>query len=184
MIRLRVDTLEMPDGRLTRRDVVEHPGAVAIVAIDDLGRVLLVRQYRHPTGCHLLELPAGTLEPGEAPATAAQRELREEVGMQAKDLQPIASMYASPGYTDEFFHIFFGRGLTHDPLEPDADEEIEVVPVPMAHIPDLIARGEIMDAKTVAGLLLVHHRLALVSPADGDSGEEQSQPTKEGEPHV
>lgn len=158
IIKVRCDTLETRRGHRVLRDVIEHRGAVAMVPIDSEGQVLLVRQYRHAAGKWLLEIPAGTLDPGEDPVLAAQRELREEVGFAAGRLEPMGGCYASPGYSDEYLYFYVARDLTQDPLEADIDEEIEVRSVALTDVRRLIAAGEIEDSKTIAALLLVLHR--------------------------
>ena len=155
VIKVRVDVIETPDGHRVKRDIVEHRGAVAMVPIDAEGRVILVRQYRHAAGKWLLEIPAGTLDPGEDPLEAAQRELREEIGFAAGRIDLLAGCYAAPGYCSEYLHLYAARDLTEDPLEGDVDEDIEVVPVPLSEVRKLIAEGEIEDAKSLAALLLV-----------------------------
>lgn len=155
VIKVRVDVIETPDGHRVKRDIVEHRGAVAMVPIDAEGRVILVRQYRHAAGKWLLEIPAGTLDPGEDPLEAAQRELREEIGFAAGRIDLLAGCYAAPGYCSEYLYLYAARHLTEDPLEGDVDEDIEVVPVPLSEVRKLIAEGEIEDAKSLAALLLV-----------------------------
>ena len=155
IIKVRVDVIETPEGHRVQRDIIEHRGAVAMVAIDAADRVMLVRQYRHAAGKWLLEIPAGTLDPDEEPLAAAQRELREEIGFSAGRLEPMGGCYASPGYSTEYLRFYVGRDLTEDPLDGDVDEQIEVVPVPLSDVRKLIATGEIEDSKTIAGLLLV-----------------------------
>ncbi len=148
--------IRFPDGHEAERIVVRHPGAVAIVALDEQGRWLLVRQYRHPAGRVLLEVPAGTLEPGESPERTAARELREETGYAAAELERIGGFYTAPGFCDEYIHLFLARGLTADPLPQDHDEYIDG---PIAMAPAEVARaaatGEIEDAKTLAALALM-----------------------------
>ena len=155
VIKVRVDLIETPDGQRVKRDIVEHRGAVAMVPIDAEGRVILVRQYRHAAGKWLLEIPAGTLDPGEDPLEAAQRELREETGFAAGRIDPIGGCYASPGYSTEYLRLYVARDLTEDPLEGDVDEEIELAPTALSKVRNLIAGGEIEDAKSIAALLLV-----------------------------
>lgn len=150
------DRIRFPDGHEAERIVVRHPGAVAIVALDEEGRWLLVRQYRHPARRVLLEVPAGTLEPGEEPDRTAARELREETGFAAAELERIGGFYTAPGFCDEYIHLFLARGLTADPLPQDQDEYIED---PIALSPVAVARaaaaGEIEDAKTLSALALL-----------------------------
>jgi ADP-ribose pyrophosphatase len=134
------------------REIVEHPGGVAIVAVDAHDRVVLVRQLREPARKHLLELPAGGLEDGEEPLRSAQRELHEETGLRGGEWRHAASFWTTPGFCNELMHLFVATGLTEGEAESDADEEIEVVRWPVAEIAARL--GEIEDAKTLAGLLL------------------------------
>jgi ADP-ribose pyrophosphatase len=153
MISVRVDTLQRPDGSSFRREVVSYGQAVVLVPVDADGSLLLVRQYRHAVGEWLLELPAGGIDEGEAPEAAAQRELREETGHRGA-LTRIGGMFLAPGYSDEFQHIFAATGLVADALDADEDEEIELARVPLSDVLSLVDRGEIRDAKSLAGLLL------------------------------
>lgn len=156
VINLRVDQVELPGGRVTSREVVEHPGAVAIVPLLDDGRVVLVRQYRHAAGGTLLEIPAGTLDqPGETPEAAAARELQEETGYSAARLTPLATFYPAPGFASELMHLFVATGLTQGDQGQMDDEQITVEWTPLSSVPDLLARGELRDAKTLVGLLAV-----------------------------
>ena len=150
-----VDTLRLRDGPEARFEVVEHPDAVTIVPVDESGNVVMVRQYRHAPRRVLLELPAGKMERGEEPAAAAQRELREETGLAAGELRPLGGFYAAPGFLTEYLHLFLARDLRPSPLEPDPFEIVEVVRVPAAEASAMVARGEIRDAKTIAGLCMV-----------------------------
>ena len=154
---VRVDTLAAPDGLLYERDVVEHPGAVAIAPIDADGNVVMVRQYRHAVGRTMLEIPAGVLESGESPDDTAQRELQEEIGYVARDLRALGGIYASPGFCDEFLYLYIARDLVPSKLPGDEDEDIAVERVPMSRIGKLIRLGEIQDAKSVACLLMALH---------------------------
>ena len=154
---VRLDTLLAPDGRMYERDVVRHPGAVAIAPIDADDNVLLVRQYRHPVERSLLEIPAGVVEEGESPDDTAQRELQEEVGYASRDLRALGGIYASPGFCDEFLYLYTARDLIPSRLPGDEDEDISVERVPMSRIGRLIRLGEIQDAKSVACLLMALH---------------------------
>jgi ADP-ribose pyrophosphatase len=145
-------TVEVEDGM----EIVRHPSAVAIVAVDSGERVVLVRQERPAVGGPLLELPAGKLDPGEEPLAAAKRELREETGLHGGEWAEVAAVYASPGFTDERFHLFVATGLAEGEAEPDEGEELEIVRVPAAGIPGLLQ--DVEDAKTLAGLLLYLRR--------------------------
>jgi ADP-ribose pyrophosphatase len=134
------------------REIVEHPGAVAIVAVDADGMVALVRQRREAARKHLVELPAGTLEPGETPLETARRELEEETGLTGGDWRELAAFYTTPGFCREFMHLFAAEGVERGEAHPEADEELELV---RWRVDEVAARlGEIEDAKTLAGLLL------------------------------
>ncbi len=156
---LRVDTVEMPNGRTATREVVEHEPVVAIVPIDGDGNVVLVRQYRLATGGVLLEVPAGGVDKGESPEDAAQRELREEIGMRAASLEPIGEFYVSPGFLTEYVYAFLATDLSDSPADADEDEDIAVVRVPLAEAVAMVERGEFRDAKSIAGILIAARRL-------------------------
>jgi ADP-ribose pyrophosphatase len=134
------------------REVVRHPGAVAIVAVDTDDEVTLVRQQREPVRKHLLELPAGTLEEREEPIETARRELEEETGLHGGDWRELKRFYSSPGWADEVVHLFAAERLERGEPDPEGTEEIELVRIPLAELPFRLA--EIEDAKTLAGLLL------------------------------
>jgi ADP-ribose pyrophosphatase len=134
------------------REIVEHPGAVAVVAVDRDDRVTLVRQLREPARKELLELPAGTLEPGEEPIVTAKRELEEETGLTGGAWRELAAFYTTPGFCRERMHLFVADGVEAGQARQDADEAIELVAVPVGELRELVRRLE--DAKTIAGLLL------------------------------
>ena len=161
VLSLRVDRVNLPSGRSTVREVVEHAPVVAIVPLDGEGNVLLVRQYRLPAKRSLLEIPAGGVDPGESAEDAAQRELQEEVGERAGRLERLCSFFASPGYCDEYMHLYLATELEPSALKADVDENIEVVRLPLSEALQLIERGEICDAKTIVGLWAVdrHQRI-------------------------
>ncbi|MGB1286114.1 MAG: NUDIX hydrolase [Aggregatilineales bacterium] len=153
--------VELPDGNTSIREVVQHPGAVAVVAVDDDHQVLLVRQFRLPADAILYEIPAGILEPGEKPEDCAARELREETGYRPLTLNAIGGMYTAPGYTTEFIHIFHATGYEEAPLEQDVDEFVEAQRIPMTEALAMIERGEIVDGKSMTGLLQVARILGI-----------------------
>lgn len=136
----------------TEREIVRHPGAVAIVAVDREGTVTLVRQPREPVRKRLLELPAGTREPDEEPLETARRELEEEAGLRGGDWRLAATFFSTPGFCDERVHVYFAEGLERTDAAPQTDEEIELVRVPVDELAGRL--DEIEDAKTLAGLLL------------------------------
>ena len=146
------DEVQLPNGRRTFRDIVDHPGAVAIIPILPDGRVALVRQYRYAVRKSLLELPAGTLEQGESPVDCARRELREETGYEAGNIEKLISFYTAPGYSSEMIHIFLARNLTEVGAEAEMDENIEVEPMELDEILRLIDENIIEDAKTMCGI--------------------------------
>lgn len=154
IVNLRVDTVELPSGRKTKREIVEHGGCAAIVAIDSEKNVILVRQYRKPVERALLEIPAGGLEPGEDPLDGARRELEEETGFSAERWEHLSMFYTSPGFCTEFMHLYLATELKPINRAADDDEHIEVVRVPLKKTLELIASGEVCDVKSIAGLLM------------------------------
>lgn len=161
VVSMRVDEVTMPHGVTAIREVVDHPGAVVVAALDDAGWIYLVSQYRHAIASDLLELPAGGLEPGEEPLQAAKRELREEVGLQAREWLPLGSFFSSPGFANEQLHAFVARGLSPANGEPDDDEELSVVKVPLCEVLGELDR--LKDAKSLATLLLLATNLGLLN---------------------
>ena len=147
------DTVETAGGNLAGREIVEHPGAVAVVATDGEGRVLLVRQWRHAIGKALWEIPAGTLDRGEDPEAAARRELSEETGYTAQLWERIGSGPAAPGYSAEILHLFSARKLTPGEAHTDPDEHVVAQLFTAAETTRLID-GDGVDLKTIAGLAL------------------------------
>lgn len=161
VVSLRVDKVQMPDGKIAEREVVEHRGAVAIVPLLDSETVLLIRQYRQAVGEVLLEIPAGTLESGEFPDACASRELEEETGYRADRLKRLFSQYLAPGYSQEVLHVYLAEELEQTAQQTEEDEHVELAPLPLAAVPALIEQGEIKDAKTIAGLLMTLRRLGI-----------------------
>jgi ADP-ribose pyrophosphatase len=129
---------------------VEHAESMTVVALDEEDRLVLVRQYRHPTGEELLETPAGSVEPGEGVEEAVNRELAEETGLMAREVRKLGAFYLAPGWCTELMHVYLARDLYEAPLPPDEDERIEVVRLGRAEWEGLIATGEIRDAKSIA----------------------------------
>ena len=164
ILSLRKDRVELPNGRLTVREVVEHSDSVCMVPVDGEGNVVLVRQYRKPTESALLEVPAGGIEPGETPEDAALRELQEEIDHTAGSLRPLSGFWLAPGWCDEFMYAYLATDLRPSDKEPDYDEMVETVRAPLTDIVDLIARGEIQDAKSIASLLLALRVLGADGP--------------------
>jgi ADP-ribose pyrophosphatase len=156
---VRRDTLRLPDGHETKIDIVEHVGSVVIIPLDGQGNLLFVRQYRHASGLDLLELPAGTLNKDEAPEVCAHREIREETGMAAGNMKHLGGFYLAPGYSTEYMHVYLATGLRPDPLEADADEFLTVESIPLAKAMAIARGGEILDAKSLAALLLAQSAL-------------------------
>jgi len=160
MIALRVDEVTMPGGNSAVREVVEHPGAVAMAAIDDERRVVMIHQYRHPVGRRLWELPAGLLDiSGEDPLATAKRELVEEVGLAAGDWSVLVDVAASPGFTDESVRVYLATGLTEvgrPGLMGNEEDDLVVRRFPLAEAVRMALAGEIVNASTIAGLLAAH----------------------------
>ena len=155
ILNLRRDTVRLANGRQASREVVEHVESVAAVPLLDDGRVVLVEQWRHPVEQALLEIPAGIVDPGEQPAEAMRRELTEETGYAAGRLELLLSTYLAPGYSQELIHIFLAQDLQPAEADPDDDEILRVRKVPFEDAVAACLRGELTDAKTVAGLLAV-----------------------------
>ncbi|HEX5322424.1 MAG TPA: NUDIX hydrolase [Capsulimonadaceae bacterium] len=153
IINLRVDTVQLPNGKTSTREIVEHRGAVAMVPMLDKETVILVRQEREPAGGPLLEIPAGTLDPDEEIEACAHRELAEEIQYKAGRMIKLCSFFTAPGYATEKIHAFLALDLTPCEGHGDEDEFLEIVHVPLAKAVEMIGTGEIEDAKSIAGLL-------------------------------
>ena len=154
ILNLRVDQVRLPDGSLSRREIVEHARCVAIVAVNCEGYLLLVRQFRQAAGKELLEIPAGGIEDGEEVTAAVCRELAEETGYRPRQLREIGGFYSSPGFCTEYMHLYLASDLVPHTLTSEDSEEIEVVAVPPREILKLIKSGVIEDIKSAAGLLI------------------------------
>ena len=161
IINLRVDTVELPSGKKTKREIVEHAGCTAIVALDSKNNVLLVRQYRKAVEKMLLEIPAGGIESGENPVEGARRELEEETGFSAAKWEELSRFYTSPGFTTELMYLYLATDLKPLKRVADDDENIEVVRVPLKKAPEIIASGEVCDAKSIAGLLMAQRKVRM-----------------------
>lgn len=159
IVNVREDSVSLPDGREARREVVEHPGGVAVVALTGDGRVVAVRQYRYPMGEISLEIPAGKLEPGEEPAACGRRELLEETGYVSGRFESLGVIYPSPGYCAEKLYLFLATELAQMGARPDEDEWLEVAHVPFSEMVGGILSNEVRDAKTIAGVLIAERRL-------------------------
>ena len=153
IVKLKVDQARLPDGKVAAREVVEHPGGVAVLALDEENNVTLVQQYRYPFHQVLLELPAGKLDAGEDHRPAAVRELSEETGLEAEELTYLGCLLASPGFCTERLHMYLARGLSRKESHPDEDEFLNVVTMPFQQLLGQVMDGTIEDAKTVATVL-------------------------------
>ncbi|WP_330273621.1 NUDIX hydrolase [Lentzea sp. NBC_00516] len=163
VVALRVDEVEMPGGGTAKREIVEHMGAVAVVAVDDAGEVVLIHQYRHALGRHLWELPAGLLDhDGEEPVVGARRELAEEVGLDAARWDALVDTAASPGFTDEVVRVFLARELSEVDRDVQGEEEadLEIHRFPLDEAVRMVLSGEIVNSSAVAGLLAAREVLA------------------------
>ena len=160
VVKLVVLDVTLPNGGAAKRELVRHPGAVAVVPLID-DDVLMVRQFRMAAGRVMLEIPAGTLNPGEDPAVCADRELQEETGYKPGVLESLGGIFVAPGYTTEFIHLFVARDLVESRLAMDEDEFIELVRMPLREALEMVERGEIEDGKTISALLKVARRLGV-----------------------
>ncbi len=158
IIRLMEKKLVLPNGRRTTYHIVEHPGAVAIVPVHANGDVVLLKQFRPTIGMEIYEIPAGTMEEGEAPLATAKREIIEETGFKAKRWEKIADFYTAPGFCDERMHVYLARDLTPAQADGDADEILRPVRMSIDAALKLIRTRRIRDAKTIAGLMIYHGR--------------------------
>jgi ADP-ribose pyrophosphatase len=161
VVNLVVHEVKLPNGGYGRRELVRHPGAVAVVALDDERNVLLVRQYRIAADQVMREIPAGTLDPGEDPEACAIRELQEETAYKPGQIERIGGLFVAPGYTTEFIHLYLATDLQESSLAQDEDEFLEVDRVPLEEALAMIEREEIIDGKSISALLLVARRIGV-----------------------
>lgn len=163
VVKLTLHTIVMPDGKQATREVINHPGGVAVLAVDEQNQIYLVKQFRKPLEKEILEIPAGKLHPGEDPFECAVRELKEETGLSAKSWSKITSYYTTPGFTDEVLHVYLATELTVGTACPDEDEILSLVVMPFAQALEKVASGEICDGKSIIAL----QYLALTRRNDG-----------------
>lgn len=161
VVNLDIHEVVLPDGQHSKREQVRHPGAVAIVALDEAQNILLVRQFRLAAHRIMTELPAGTLYPEEPPEECAVREMQEETGFKPAVIESLGGFFVAPGYTTEYIHLFYGTELSASVLPKDSDEFIELLRIPFGEALDMIERGEIIDSKTITGMLRVARRLGV-----------------------
>ncbi len=153
IVQVDMDKAQLPNGRIARREVVRHPGGVAVLPLNDDGTVTLVKQYRYPFAQVLTEIPAGKLDPNEEPKTGALRELREEIGAQVGELIDLGAIYPSPGFCQEVLYLYLARNLVYGEQCPDEDEFLELVRVPFDELLEQAMNGTIKDGKTVTAVL-------------------------------
>lgn len=154
IIQVQVDEVELPNGKTSTRELVKHPGAVAVIAITDDNKLVMVEQYRKPLEKVIVEIPAGKLEKGEEPALCARRELEEETGYDCKSLELVSSFYTSPGFADEIIHVYVAKGLTkkENAAGLDEDEFVNVLEITLDEALEYIKEQRIFDAKTIFGV--------------------------------
>jgi len=162
IVDVETDMIRLTNGSITMREVVRHPGGVCVAAVDEEGRVAVVRQYRYPFSAHLIELPAGKLEPGEEPLPAARRELSEETGLEAENWLSLGALYTSPGFSTETLYLYLATGLRQGQAHPDPNEFLDVERIPLKTLVERVESGEIRDAKTVIGALRAERILGTI----------------------
>ncbi len=161
IIALQVDDVVLPDGQQAKREIVKHPGAVALIPVTVEGKIILVRQFRKALERTIIEIPAGRIEPGEDPKLTAIRELEEETGLGTKEITYLQTFATSPGFADEIIHLYVAKELypIDNPAEGDEDEFIDVLEVTIEEAEKMVAKGEIYDAKTAFAVLYAKHEL-------------------------
>lgn len=155
---MTTEPVDLPNGRRVELDLVRHPGAAAVVPFLDAERVLMIRQYRYATGGEIFEIPAGKLDPGEAPEVCAARELEEETGFRAGRIEKLGAIWTSPGFTDEVIHLYAAFDLEEAEQDLDPDEIIALVPMPLDEALTRIHESPIFDAKSAVALLMAARR--------------------------
>lgn len=159
ILTLNLERVRLPNGRVAELEIAHHPGGAAVVALDDEGRVCMLRQYRHAAGGWLTELPAGKIDGGEPPLECAQRELAEEAGVTARQWEKLGECFSSPGMLTEVLHLFLARGLAPADARPEEHEVFETRWIPLEEALKLAAGGELRDAKSLIGLFWARERL-------------------------
>ena len=159
IIKLYYDEVELPNGKMSFREIVRHSGAVCVIPVDDEGYVTMIRQFRYPFGRPLLEIPAGKLEPNEEPLSAVSRELEEESGIRADKIESLGIIYTTVAFTDEKIYAYLATGLTYHDSHPDDDEFLEVFTMPLEELVAKVLTGEISDGKTQVAALKVYTML-------------------------
>jgi ADP-ribose pyrophosphatase len=154
IVNLRIDTVELPDKKYSKREIVEHPGAVGLIPITEDNCVILVKQFRKPVEKFLIEIPAGKLELNEEPRETAIRELKEETGFEAGKIEYLLEFYTSPGFSNEKIHLFLATDLIEGEATPDSGEFVEKVKISIEDLLKMVDRGEIVDSKTIIGINL------------------------------
>lgn len=163
VISLQVDDVELPNGKMSKREIIKHPGAVAIIAVTDEGKIVMVEQYRKALERSIIEIPAGKLEPGEEPLRTAERELEEETGYECREMEHLISFYTSPGFADELVHVFVAHQLAkkEDAAGLDEDEFVELLELTLAEVEQYLQEGKIRDAKTAYAVQYLQLKQAL-----------------------
>lgn len=159
ILNVRKDRVKLPNGKESSREVVEHPGAISVVAVDNDENIYLVKQFRYPVGEITLEIPAGKLDYGEDPLTCARRELSEEVGMLASEWKMLLKFFTTPGFSNEIMYLFLATGLSSHYEEADEDEFLEIVKMPLKVAVEEVEKGNIKDAKSIIGILYTAQKL-------------------------
>lgn len=159
VLTLRVDTIELPNKKYSKREIIEHSGGVAIVAVTDEGEIVLVKQYRKAIEDFLLELPAGKLEYGEDPLECGKRELKEETGYTAGSMELLSETYSSPGYSTEKIYIYLARDLVAGESALDEGEYLEVDKIKIEKLIEMVNNNKIKDSKTINGILIAQNKL-------------------------